>query len=97
MSNTENVKVVDSKGRVLYVGPRDGYVHSEPPARYNIVRMYRDAGIRRRIIKRGVTLEEAQRHCQDPETSSSTCTKSAGRQRTRRMGAWFDGYEECRR
>lgn len=99
MSETIKVYRTTAKGAriVEYVGPRDGYVRQEPPARYNIVRFYRDAAIRRRIITRGVTLEEAQRHCGDPETSSSTCTKAAGRARTRRMGAWFDGYEECRR
>ena len=61
---------------------------------YNIVRFYRDAGIRKRIIEERVTLAEAQAHCQDPETSSSTCTSKVGRARTRRLGAWFDGYEQ---
>ena len=42
----------------------------------------------------GLTLEEAQAHCNDPETSSSTCTKSAGRKRTKTYGPWFDGYEK---
>jgi hypothetical protein len=60
-------------------------------ARYNIVRHYFNAG--KRIIARGLTLEEAQAHCSNPETSSSTCTKAAGRARTRRHGRWFDGYE----
>lgn len=63
---------------------------------YHIVRMYRDAYPRKRIIKRGLTLEEAQKHCSDPETSSSTCTSRAGKARTRRMGHWFDGYEETK-
>ena len=63
---------------------------------YNIVRMYFDApsGIRKRVIQTHLTLEEAQEHCKDPETSSSTCTSAAGKARTRRMGPWFDGYEE---
>jgi hypothetical protein len=65
----------------------------EEPRSYNIVRMYRDAGIRKRIIRERVTLAEAQAYCSDPETSSSTCTSAAGRRRTRRLGAWFDGYE----
>jgi len=110
MSNTEQIKVfrTTAKGArvVEYCGPRDGYVQSEPAARYNVVRMYRDGGnisisgartANKRIIKRGLTLAEAQAHCQDPETSSSTCTTSAGRLRTRRLGPWFDGYEECKR
>lgn len=59
--------------------------------RYKIVRGYFRGG--RRVIERGLTLEQAQEHCKDPETSSRTCTKSAGKTRTRRMGPWFDGYE----
>ncbi len=62
--------------------------------RYKIVRMYFNSAIKNRTIRRGLTLEEAQAHCQDTETSSSTCTKSPGRRRTRRYGMWFDGYEE---
>ena len=60
--------------------------------RYKVIRMYFKGG--RRTILSGLTLEQAQAHCQNPETSSSTCTKSAGKARTRRMGAWFDGYSE---
>jgi hypothetical protein len=60
--------------------------------RYKIVRRYFRGG--RLTIATGLTLAEAQAHCQDPETSSRTCTKAAGKARTRRMGPWFDGYEE---
>ena len=59
--------------------------------RYNIVRFYFEHG--RRIVKRRVTLQEAQKHCKDPETSSRTCKSSAGKRRTRVYGDWFDGYE----
>jgi len=62
---------------------------------YKIVRHYFKGG--KRTIKTGLTLEEAQAHCRDPQTSSRTCTTSAGRARTARYGAWFDGYDECRR
>lgn len=62
--------------------------------RYKIVRMYQRGF--RRTIKTGLTLEDAQKHCQDPETSSSTCTSSRGKDRTRRQGPWFDGYEQER-
>jgi len=55
--------------------------------------MYKDAGIRRRTIKRGLTLEQARAHCSNPETSSRTATGSAEVARTRRLGDWFDGYE----
>ncbi len=62
------------------------------PRAYNIVRFFRNSGCRRAIRKR-VTLAEAQQHCQDPETSSSTCRGEAGKRRTWRNGPWFDGYE----
>jgi len=62
--------------------------------RYSIVRHYFAAGIMRRTIARGLTLAEAQAHCNDPETSSSTATSSTARARTRRLGPWFDGYTD---
>lgn len=62
---------------------------------YKIVRMYFNPNISRRTtIETGLTLQEAQAHCNNPETSSSTCTSSTGRARTRRLGPWFDGYEK---
>lgn len=61
---------------------------------YRIVRFYKNS-YRKRIIRRGLTLEEAQAHCSDPETSSSTCTTAAAKRITRRNGDWFDGYEEA--
>ena len=61
---------------------------------YNVVRFYQKADIRRRIIAERLTLEEAQEHCRDPETSSRTATSAEARRRTRRIGDWFDGYEE---
>lgn len=61
---------------------------------YKIIRFYFKGG--KRVIKRGLTLEEAQRHCEDPETSSSTCKLPQNRRRTSQQGAWFDGYDESR-
>lgn len=49
--------------------------------RYNIVRFYRNAARRRRIIHRNVSLKVAQLHCSDPKT--------------RKEGVWFDGYERA--
>lgn len=63
---------------------------------YRIIRFYESANIRRRIIDTGLTLEQAKAHCSDPETSSSTCIKAAGKARTKRLGRWFDGYEQAR-
>jgi hypothetical protein len=59
---------------------------------YKIVRMYQQLDISNRTIARGLTLEEAQAHCRNPETSSSHCMTSEGKARTRRHGPWFDGY-----
>lgn len=47
---------------------------------YQIVRFYREAGKRSRVIEKGLTLEEAQAHCKNPKT--------------RKAGVWFDGYEK---
>ena len=44
---------------------------------YKIVRFYRVSG-RRKIIQRGLSLEAAKAHCNDP--------------RTCRPGVWFDGF-----
>lgn len=62
--------------------------------RYKIVRMFRREGVPSKVIKRHLTLEDAQAHCQDPETSSRTATSAAAKALTEKYGAWFDGYEE---
>ena len=62
--------------------------------KYKVVRMYFDHEVGAKVIARGLTLEEAQAHCRDKETSSSTCTTTEGRARTEKFGPWFDGYEE---
>ena len=46
---------------------------------YKIVRFYRDINKRKRTIKRGLTLEEAQAHCRNPATSTAE---------------YFDGYTD---
>lgn len=57
---------------------------------YRIIRLYQRGGSR--TIKTGLTLEEAQAHCRNPETSSSTATSAMARAITRRNGPWFDCY-----
>jgi hypothetical protein len=62
--------------------------------KYKIVRMYFD-GYKQRTIKTGLTKEQAMQHCQNPETSSSTCTTWIGKNRTKTRGEWFDAFEEA--
>lgn len=60
---------------------------------YRIVRVFED-GHPRQVLRTGLTLEAAQEWCQDPETSSSTCTSQEGLKRLRDWGRWFDCHEE---
>ena len=59
---------------------------------YKIVRHYFKGP--KRTIETGLSLEQAQAWCNDPESSSTTCSTSAGMKRTRERGPWFDGYYE---
>ena len=61
--------------------------------KYKIVRGYAKDGKSSRTIQTGLTLEEAQEYCRDPETSSRTCITAAAKRITQRNGDWFDGYE----
>lgn len=46
------------------------------------------------VTATGLTLEEAQEHCKDTETSSLSATSKEATAITKRMGPWFDGYEK---
>ncbi len=49
--------------------------------KYRIIRFYKEEKKhRRKLIKDGLTLKEAQKHCKDPKT--------------RKEGIYFDGYEK---
>lgn len=62
---------------------------------YRIVRFYQDNDdLNHTTITRGLTLEQAQAHCNDPETSSTTATSPEAVERTRVHGPWFDGFEK---
>ena len=60
---------------------------------YKITRIYRDRDTRT-TITRGLTLEQAQAHCSDLNTSSSTAWVTSALKRTKRYGPWFDSYTE---
>jgi hypothetical protein len=59
---------------------------------YKIIRHFQKSN-RKLTLAHNLTLEEAQAHCKDPETSSRTCTSAIAVARTRKSGPWFDGYE----
>ena len=46
---------------------------------YKIIRFFRERNRHNRVIKRNLTLDEAQAHCRNPATAKE--------------GEWFDGYE----
>ena len=56
--------------------------------------MYQSPSMSNEWIDTGLTLEEAQAHCKDPETSSSTATSQSLVTLTHLFGEWFDKYEE---
>jgi len=60
---------------------------------YKIVRFFYRSD-RRYTVARGLNIREAQAHCSDPETSSSTARNKYARRRTRDRGPWFDAYEK---
>ena len=52
---------------------------------YRIVRMFRDDNKDSKIIKRRLSLEEAQAHCRREDTHKKDADG---------LAIWFDGYEE---
>ena len=66
----------------------------DPDATYEIVRFFQANDMPAEVLETGKTLEEAQAHCQDPETSWSTAESDEAKKRTRDVGPWFDGYRK---
>ncbi len=63
---------------------------------YTIRRMHFDTSYSR-DLESGLTLEEAQEHCRDSETSSKTaCDETLEKEAALSGGSrqWFDGYNE---
>jgi hypothetical protein len=46
------------------------------------------------VLESGLSLAEAQAICNDPESSSKSCTSIIGKKRTKEKGAWFIGYRK---
>lgn len=59
---------------------------------YTITRIFWDSPEHNIVVKRNLTLREAQAHCKDPETSSSTATAPGAILLKVKYGPWFDGY-----
>jgi hypothetical protein len=57
---------------------------------YRIVRFYERLDKTARTVKRGLSLEEAERLCALPEANSRTVQSAAGRLRLKRIGHWQD-------
>jgi hypothetical protein len=60
---------------------------------YKIIRHFFKSNRKQTLIT-GLSLETAQAHCSNPETSSRTATSKTAKERTKRSGPWFDGYSE---
>lgn len=60
---------------------------------YLVVRNFK-SGEPGQVIEERLTLADAQAHCKDPETSSSTATSPEARKLTEERGDWFDSFEE---
>ena len=65
---------------------------NEGDTMYKIVRQFLNGG--KRTIATNLTLEEAQAHCKDPETSSAKAISAKAKRYTAQHGPWFDGYTE---
>lgn len=67
---------------------------------YNIVRFYEN-GRKPRVMRRGLTLKQAQEHCNDSETSSMTAKKACNGNKKaierwhEAQKHWFDGFREA--
>lgn len=64
---------------------------------YKVIKFYQD-GRKSQVIKRNLTLEKAQKICQDPETSSKTCklfqSPTIQKNLDNSNGHWFYGYTD---
>jgi len=58
--------------------------------KYKIIRFKFNG--RPRTLQTGLSLEEAQAHCKNPESSSTTCSSAKAR-KVRANGPWFEGYD----
>ena len=61
---------------------------------YKVIRRFFDDRFPSEVIETDLTLKQAQKHCQDKQTSSRTCSHPEAVELTERCGEWFDSFEE---
>lgn len=61
---------------------------------YEIIRHYKNDSSKNKTMKKGLTRQEAQEWCKDPETSSRTAEEPENVKHTEENGEWFDGFEK---
>ena len=59
---------------------------------YRVVRIYERTIVPNRIVRRGMSLEEAVAHCEDPKSNSRTAKGKHQTVRTKKYGHWHDAY-----
>lgn len=60
---------------------------------YKVMRVFQNSD-RKTTIRKGLTLEQAQTHCSDPENCSDTCKTEENKKITAEHGPWMDCYYE---
>jgi hypothetical protein len=83
--------MVQAQPIIKFVETIDDEWHRWATMTYSITRFFENGS--RESIATGLSLEEAQTHCKDPQTSSRTASESWAVALTAERGRWFDGYE----
>lgn len=63
-------------------------------ATFVVHRNYQRDDIPKEVLKRGLTLEEARAHCEDPEAASKTAKSRVAVEATKHLGDWFDSFTQ---
>ena len=58
---------------------------------YKIVRFYQNSKQRNTVVQTGLSLKDAESHCQSEEANSTTCSEDKA-YNLRTKGPWFEGY-----
>lgn len=75
-------------------GGRIGAGHVVITKTYDVRCYFKDDHTPSRIVETGLSREQAEAICQDPDNNSKTTTTSEGKAVTRKYGEWFFGFTE---